>query len=61
MNFGAIEENYMLNSFKYFYNVPHKFHIFKMRFFFTPNDARFSIFHNAMTIKRLQNSMENRI
>ena len=33
MNFGAIEENYMLNSFKYFYNVPHKFRIFKMRFF----------------------------
>ena len=31
MNFGAIEENYMLNSFKYFYNVPHKFRIFKMR------------------------------
>lgn len=29
MNFGAIEENYMLNSFKYFYNVPHKFHIFQ--------------------------------
>ena len=43
MNFGAIEENYMLNSFKYFYNVPHKFRIFKMRFFFTPNNADFSI------------------
>ena len=53
MNFGAIEENYMLNSFKYFYNVPHKFHIFKMRFFFTPNNADFSIDCNTLAIRKL--------
>lgn len=53
MNFGAIEENYMLFSFKYFYNVPHKFRIFKMRFFFTLNNADFSIDCNTLAIIKI--------
>ena len=51
----------MLIPFKYIYNCSCWPRLFKTQRFFTPNDARFSIFHNAMTIKRLQNSMENRI
>ncbi len=61
MNFGAIEDNYMLFSFKYFYNVPHKFHIFKMRFFFTPNNADFSIDCNTLAIRKLYVLRKKRI
>lgn len=61
MNFGAIEENYMLFSFKYFYNVPHKFRIFKMRFFFTPNNADFSIDCNMLAIRKLYVLRKKRI